>query len=471
MFDILALKNDEGVNNHILVVGSFCCLQLFMRRERRRIIMRKLISMILCAAMLTALTACSSAESTAETSGADAETTMAANESEEADGIEQSQEVTDGTVKVGLLHSLTGSMAISEVSVRDAELLAINEINAAGGVLGAQIEYVQEDGASDPSTFASKAEKLIVDDEVATVFGCWTSSSRKAVKSIFEDYESLLWYPIQYEGMEASSNIMYMGAAPNQQIVPAIEYLVEQGYKKFFLLGSDYVFPRTANMIINAQCDAAGVEVVGEEYADMDQTDFAAIVSKIEAAKPDVIINTLNGTGNVSFFKQMFSEKNYTSDDYMTMSFSIAEEEVKTIGSDILKGHMVSWNYYQTTQGDLNTDFVAAYKAAYGEDKVTSDPAEAAYNAVYMWKAACEKAGSFDVSDILENIDGLSIEAPEGTITVNGENHHISKPVRIGEVREDGLIYEVYATEGAVEPDPYLTTYDWAVEAGIQPLE
>ena len=374
------------------------------------------------------------------------------------------------TVKVGLLHSLTGSMAISEVSVRDAEVLAIEEINEAGGVLGCQIEYVEEDGASNPSTFATKAEKLIVDDEVATVFGCWTSSSRKAVKPVFEEYESLLWYPVQYEGMEASSNIMYMGAAPNQQIVPAIEYLIEQGYQKFFLLGSDYVFPRTANMIINAQCAAAGVEVVGEEYADMEQTDFSSIISKIEAAKPDVIINTLNGTGNVSFFKQM-AEKNYTADDIMTMSFSIAEEEVATIGADILKGHMVSWNYYMTTETEKNSAFVSAYQEKFGADRVTSDPAEAGYDAVYMWAAACEKAGSFDVEEVLGAVDGLSIEAPEGTITVNGENHHISKPVRIGAVNEDGKIYEVYATESAVEPDPYLTTYDWAVEAGVQPLE
>jgi len=206
---------------------------------------------------------------------------------------------------------------------RDAEVLAIKEINAAGGVLGRQIEYVEEDGASEPSTFATKAEKLIDSEKIATVFGCWTSSSRKAVKSIFEDYESLLWYPVQYEGMEDSPNIVYTGAAPNQQIVPAIEYLIDKGYKKFFLLGSDYVFPRTANMIIKAQAEAAGLEVVGEEYADMEQTEFASIISKIEAAKPDVIVNTLNGTGNVSFFKQM-SEKNYTSHDYMTMSFSIA---------------------------------------------------------------------------------------------------------------------------------------------------
>lgn len=375
-----------------------------------------------------------------------------------------------GTVKVGLLHSLTGSMAISEVSVRDAELLAIEEINAAGGVLGKEIVYVEEDGASEPSTFATKAEKLIVDEEVATVFGCWTSSSRKAVKQIFEDYNSLLWYPVQYEGMESSPNIMYTGAAPNQQIVPAIEYLAEQGYEKFFLIGSDYVFPRTANMIATAQIENLGLEVVGEEYAAMDQTEFSAIISKIESAKPDVIINTLNGTGNVSFFKQM-SEKNITADDIMTMSFSIAEEEVAAIGADILEGHLVSWNYYQTTDTEENTKFVESYKAKFGEKRVTSDPAEAAYDAVYLWAAACEKAGSFDVDDIKDALDGLTITAPEGKVTVNASNQHIAKTVRIGKISDDGLIYEVWATESPVEPDPYLTTYDWAVEARIQPLE
>lgn len=375
------------------------------------------------------------------------------------------------TVKVGLLHSLTGSMAISEKSVRDAEVLAIKEINAAGGVNGKQIEYVEEDGASEPSTFATKAEKLIDSEGVSTIFGCWTSSSRKAVKPIVEEYGSLLWYPVQYEGMESSSNIVYTGAAPNQQIVPAIDYLLDQGYKKFFLLGSDYVFPRTANMIINAQLEAKGAEAVGEEYADMDQTDFAAIISKIEAAKPDVIINTLNGTGNVSFFKQM-SEKNYTSNDYMTMSFSIAEEEVATVGADILKGHMVSWNYYQTTDTEKNKEFVKAYKDAYGENRVTSDPAEAAYDAVYLWKAACEKADSFEPEDVIKAVESgeISFDAPEGTVTIQGDNHHLVKPVRIGQVGDDGLINEIYATD-PVAPDPYLSTYDWAVKAGIQPLE
>lgn len=376
------------------------------------------------------------------------------------------------SVKVGLLHSMTGSMAISEQAVLDAEKLAIKEINESGGVLGKQIEYQEEDGASDPSTFASKAEKLVDQDGISTVFGCWTSSSRKAVKSIFEDYDALLFYPVQYEGMESSSNIVYTGAAPNQQIVPAIEYLIDQGYTKYFLLGSDYVFPRTANMIIQAQLEAAGLEVVGEEYADMDQTDFAAIIVKIEAAQPDVIINTLNGTGNVSFFKQM-SEKNYTSDKYMTMSFSIAEEEVATIGADILKGHLVSWNYYETTDTEKNKEFVEAYKKEYGENRVTSDPAEAAYDAVYLWKAAVEKADSFEVDDVLAAIEagGISYDAPEGTVTIDGSNHHLAKPVRIGEVRDDGLIYEIYSTDAPVEPDPYLQTYDWAVAAGIKPLE
>lgn len=419
----------------------------------RHSLFRRLTAAAIAAMLVAGVTACGNSSTTTSSgsSGGDTE---------------------EKTVTVGLLHSLTGSMAISETSVRDAELLAISEINAAGGVNGCQIEYIEEDGASEPSTFATKAEKLIDSDGVATIFGCWTSSSRKAVKPIVEDYDALLWYPVQYEGMESSSNIVYTGAAPNQQIVPAIEYLLDQGYEDFFLLGSDYVFPRTANMIISAQVEAAGAQVVGEEYADMDQTDFAAIISKIEAAQPDIIINTLNGTGNVSFFKQM-SEKNYTADTYPTMSFSIAEEEVKTIGADILKGHMVSWNYYQTTDTPENAAFVEAYKAMFGEDRVTSDPAEAAYDAVYLWKAACEKAGSFETDAVLEAVRSgeISFDAPEGTVTIDGENQHLSKPVRIGQVGDDGLIYEIYATDAAVEPDPYLETYDWAVAAGIQPLE
>ena len=421
-------------------------------------VMKKILALTLSVLMLVTLFACSSSPSDSASSS----------ESTSASASVSS----GGTVTVGILHSLTGAMAISEQSVVDAEVLAISEINAAGGVLGKQIEYIKEDGASEPSVFATKAEKLLGQDKVATVFGCWTSSSRKAVKSIFEDYDGLLWYPVQYEGMEQSPNIIYTGAAPNQQIVPAIEYLIENGYENFFLLGSDYVFPRTANMIIKAQVEAAGLNVVGEEYAAMDQTDFASIISKIEAAQPDVIVNTLNGTGNVSFFKQM-SEKGYSAEDYMTMSFSIAEEEVRAIGASILKDHMVSWNYYQTTDTTENKAFVKAYKAAYGSDRVTSDPAEAAYDAVYLWKAAVEKAGSFEVDAILSAIGagGISFQAPEGLVEIDPDNQHLSKPVRIGVVGSDGLISEVYATDGPVAPDPYLTTYDWAVEANIQPIE
>jgi urea transport system substrate-binding protein len=414
----------------------------------------KAMTFCVSAVMLFALVACGPAATT-ESSSSSGDATAATS-----------------TVKVGLLHSLTGPMAISEVSVRDAELLAIKEINAAGGVLGKQIEYVEEDGASEPATFATKAEKLVSQDKVATVFGCWTSSSRKAVKSVFEDYDSLLWYPVQYEGMEQSPNIIYTGAAPNQQIVPAIEYLIKEGHTKFFLLGSDYVFPRTANMIIKAQVEAAGLEVVGEEYAAMDQTDFASIISKIEAAKPDVIVNTLNGTGNVSFFKQM-DEKNYTATEYPTMSFSIAEEEVATIGARILQNHLVSWNYYQTTDTPENKKFVAAYKAEFGSNRVTSDPAEAAYDNVYLWKAAVEEADSFEVEDVLKVIDTgkISFKAPEGEVVIDGTNQHLSKPVRVGKVGSDGLIYEVFSTDTPVAPDPYLSTYDWAVKAGIKPLE
>ena len=203
------------------------------------------------------------------------------------------------TVKVGLLHSLSGTMAISETSVRDAEKLAIQEINDQGGVLGKKIEIVEEDGASDPQIFSEKAKKLLMNDKVATIFGCWTSASRKAVKPVVEGSNGLLWYPTQYEGMEQSKNIMYMGAAPNQQIVPAIEYLLKNGRKKMFLVGSDYVFPQTANRIIKAQLAAEGGEVVGEEYTPMGYTDYATIISKIKAANPDVIVNTLTGDSNV----------------------------------------------------------------------------------------------------------------------------------------------------------------------------
>ncbi len=365
------------------------------------------------------------------------------------------------TIKVGILHSLSGTMAISEVSVHDAELLAIKEINEKGGVLGKQIEPVIEDGASDWPTFAEKARKLISSDKVATVFGGWTSASRKAMLPVFEELNGLLWYPVQYEGLESSPNIMYTGATTNQQIVPSVTWLLENRGKSFFLLGSDYVFPRTANKIIKAQLEAEGGTLVGEEYTPLGHTDYSTVISKIQAAKPDIVYNTLNGDSNVAFFKQL-KDAGIGADDMTTLSVSVAEEEVRGIGPDVLEGHLTAWNYYQTTETEANKAFVEAYKAAYGADRVTSDPAEAGYIAVYLWAAAVEKAGTTDVDKVKEAAAGLTFEAPEGLVTIDGETQHIHKPVRIGEVQADGMIKEIYSTPEPVKPDPYLKGYEWA---------
>ncbi len=371
------------------------------------------------------------------------------------------KEKPDNTVKVGLLHSLTGTMSISEVPLRDAELMAINEINAAGGVLGKQIIPVQEDGESDPDVFARKAEILLGDEKVATVFGCWTSDSRKAVKDIFEERYGLLWYPVQYEGIEASPNIMYMGAAPNQQVVPAIDYCAEHFGKRFFLVGSDYVFPRTANKIINAQLKDIGGVCVGEEYVELGHKNFWDIIEEIKSSKPDVIINTLNGDSNITFFRQL-RESNVTPDEIPVMSFSIAEAEVDDIGAENIAGNLVTWNYYQTTNTPENDRFVRAYKDTYGETQKTGDPIEAAYIAVHLWAMACEKAGTFDVEPVRIAAKGLSFQAPEGTVTIDGGNQHLSKTIRIGKINEDGTIDEIWASKEAVKPDPYLSTYAWA---------
>ena len=368
-----------------------------------------------------------------------------------------------GSIKVGILHSLSGTMAVSEVSVKDAELLAIEEVNAAGGVLGKKLEPVIEDGASDWPTFAEKAKKLVQSDKVAATFGCWTSASRKAVLPVFEANKALLFYPVQYEGLESSPYIYYMGATTNQQIVPSVEYLLKEKKTKFFLLGSDYVFPRTANKIIKAQLAASGGTTLAEEYTPLGHTDYTTIISKIKAANPDVVYNTLNGDSNVAFFKQL-RDAGLSADKLTTMSVSVAEEEVRGIGADVMAGHLVAWNYYQTTKTPENEKFVAAYKAKFGANRVTSDPAEAAYIGVKIWAAAANKAGSIDVGKVKEAASGLELKAPEGLVKVNGANQHISKTVRIGKISANGLIDEINATPGPVEPDPYLETYSWGGE-------
>mgnify|MGYP001283942142 FL=1 len=370
-------------------------------------------------------------------------------------------------IKVGILHSLSGTMAISEVSVKEAEELAIEEINAKGGVLGKKIEAVVEDGASDWPTFAEKARKLLSQDKVAAVFGGWTSASRKAMLPVFEELNGLLWYPVQYEGLESSRNIFYTGATTNQQIVPSVTWLLQNKGKKFFLLGSDYVFPRTANKIIKAQLAAEGGETVGEEYTPLGHTEFSTVISKIKAAKPDVIYNTLNGDSNVAFFKQL-KDAGITADDIPVMSVSVAEEEIKGIGADVLAGHYAAWNYYQTTDTPENKTFVAAYRKKYGADRVTDDPIEAAYDAVYLWAAAVEKAGTADVDKVREAAKGLEFDAPEGKVTIDGETQHLYKKVRIGQVQPDGQFKEVWSTPDPVKPDPYLKGYDWAKGIGSE---
>jgi urea transport system substrate-binding protein len=380
----------------------------------------------------------------------------------EADSAAGATADTSGdTVKVGLLNSLSGTMAISEVTVRDSLRLAVEEINASGGVLGKKLAPISEDGASDWPTFAEKADKLINDDRVAAVFGGWTSASRKAMLPVFEKNKALLFYPVQYEGLEQSPYIFYTGATTNQQIVPGLDYLKSQGKTTIYLVGSDYVFPRTANKIIQAYAKANGMTVVDEVYAPLGSTEFGTIVNKVKASKASAVFNTLNGDSNVAFFKE-YKSAGLTAGSMPVVSVSIAEEEVKSIGTQYLANQLTAWNYYQTTPGAANEKFVAAYKAKYGADKPTSDPMEAAYVSVYLWKAMVEKAKSFDPEKVKAASDGITFDAPEGTVTVDGASQHVYKTARIGEIGTDGQIKEVWNSGKPIKPDPYLKGYSWA---------
>jgi urea transport system substrate-binding protein len=364
-------------------------------------------------------------------------------------------------IPVGILHSLTGTMSISEVSVKDAEMLAIEEINKAGGVLGKQLKPIIEDGASDWPTFAEKTKKLLQKDKTAVIFGGWTSSSRKAVLPVVEQNKGLFFYPVQYEGLEASPYIFYTGATTNQQIVPAVSWLLKDQKKtKFFLLGSDYVFPRTANKIIKEQLKAEGGTLVAEEYTPLGHTDYNTIISKIKQEKPDVVFNTLNGDSNVAFFKQL-KDAGISSKDLTTLSVSIAEEEIRGIGASVLEGHYAAWNYYQTTDTPENKKFVEAYKAKYGKDRVTDDPIEAGYFGVYLWAEAVKKAGTVDVEKVKEAAKGLEYNAPGGKVKIDGDNQHVYKTVRIGQVQANGQFKEVWNSGQPVKPDPFLKTYPW----------
>ncbi len=380
---------------------------------------------------------------------------------EGAANAESCVDTSGDTIKVGALNSLSGTMAISEVTVRNAIDLAVEQINADGGVMGKQIQLVAEDGASEPAVFAEKAQKLISSDCVAAVFGGWTSSSRKAMLPVFEDNNALLYYPVQYEGLEASPNIFYTGATTNQQIVPALDYLKEQGVTSLYLVGSDYVFPQTANRIIKAYAAANGMEILGEDYTPLGSTDFSTIVNKVRASGADAVFNTLNGDSNVAFFRE-YKNVGLTPQEMPVVSVSIAEEEVGGIGVQNIEGQLTAWDYYQTIDSPVNNAFVAAYKEKFGADKPPSDPMEAAYVSVYLWKNTVEKAESFAVPDVQEAAGGVEFDAPEGLVQIDGDNNHITKTARIGEIRNDGLIYTIWESPGPIEPDPFLEGYPWA---------
>ncbi len=370
------------------------------------------------------------------------------------------------TVKIGVLHSLSGTMAISETSLRDVVLMAVEEINAGGGVLGKKIEPVVVDPASDWPLFAEKAKELIVDHDVAATFGCWTSVSRKSCLPVFEEYNALLFYPVQYEGEEQSLNVFYTGASPNEQLIPAAQYMMDEiGSKKFYLLGTDYVFPRTANKVLKAFLKAKGVpdENIMEEYTPFHHQDYQTIVANIKkfAAGGDAcVLSTINGDSNVPFYKE-FANQGLTAEDCPIMAFSVAEDELRAMDVPPLVGHLAAWNYFQSIDTPENAKFVADFKAYCeknnlpgGADRVTDDPIEAAYFGVYVWKAAVEKAGSFDVDAVRAATYGMEFDAPGGKKKMHDSNQHTHKPVFIGEILADGQFKIVHQTD-LVTPDSY----------------
>jgi len=356
-------------------------------------------------------------------------------------------------VKVGVLQSLSGTMAISEVTVKNAEMMAIAEINAAGGVMGQKIVPVVEDGASDPAIFSQKATKLVQSDGVATVFGGWTSASRKAMLPVFQRLKNLLWYPVQFEGNECSPNIMYSGAQPNQQIVPALSWAEQKGYKSYFLIGSDYVFPRTANLILKKHIAKDKLAVVGEEYVPLGGTDFSAVIAKVQAAKPAIIFSTLNGDSNVSFFKQM-SAAGLPPTKLPVMSFSIGEQEAQAMGPSLVKDSYAGWNYFQSLSGDANKKFVAAYQAKFGKNAAITDPMVHGYLDVYVWKVAVEKAKSFDVDKVRAAAVGLDVPSPMGVVKF-AANQSLYQPALVGKLDAKGQFAIEWQSKGPIAPDPY----------------
>jgi urea transport system substrate-binding protein len=357
-------------------------------------------------------------------------------------------------IRVGVLHSLSGTMAISERAVVDATLLAIDDVNRTGGVLGRRVEAVVRDGRSDWPTFAHEAERLILQDRVAVTFGCWTSACRKQLKPIVEEHRHLLFYPLQYEGLEQSPYIVYTGAAPNQQIIPAVRWAVDNLGSRFYLVGSDYVFPRTANAIIRHVVEILGGTIVGEDYLPLGSRDTRSIVEGIQRARPAVILNTVNGDTNVAFFEEL-RQAGITPDDVPTMSFSVAETELSTMNPDDVAGNYAAWNYFQSVPRDENRTFLSRLHTTYGTSRVAADPMEAAYVGVHLWALAVNDARSTEADAVRRALGDQSYSAPEGVVYVDPETQHTWKRVRIGKIRHDGQFDIVWDSGKPVRPAPY----------------
>jgi urea transport system substrate-binding protein len=357
------------------------------------------------------------------------------------------------TIKVGILHSLTGTIAIAEASVVDAEKLAIEEINAAGGVMGKKLEVVVEDGASDWPTFAEKARKLLEKDQVAAIFGCYTSASRKAVLPVMERYKGLLYYPTYYEGLERSDNIMYTAQEGTQSAIASLDWLYKNKGKSFYLIGSDYIWPRTMNKLANLHLKKIGATVVGESYYPLGSIEFASEINKIKAAKPDVIWSTVVGGSNVAFYKQM-NAAGITGKTQALCAMAVSEEEASGVGPENLVGFMSCMGYFQSVKNPANEKFVKAFKAKYGAKRVVGDTMACGYTSVYLWKMAVEKAKSIEVPAVVAASSELAMDAPEGKIHFHKDNHHLWKHARIGTFRADGQIDMIYESP-LIEPNPF----------------
>ncbi|PZQ47822.1 MAG: urea ABC transporter substrate-binding protein [Rhodovulum sulfidophilum] len=366
------------------------------------------------------------------------------------------------TIKVGVLHSLSGTMAISETTLKDAVLMMIDEQNKKGGLLGKKLEAVVVDPASDWPLFAEKARELIASDGVAVVFGCWTSVSRKSVLPVFEELNSILFYPVQYEGQESQRNVFYTGAAPNQQAIPAVDYLMnEEGVERWVLAGTDYVYPRTTNQILEAYLKANGVaaEDIMINYTPFGHSDWQTIVSDIKAfgssGKKTAVVSTINGDANVPFYKEL-ANQGISAEDIPVVAFSVGEEELAGLDTAPLVGHLAAWNYFMSVDTPENAEFIEKWQAFIGnEDRVTNDPMEATYIGFNMWVKAVEAAGTTDTDPVLDAMIGVAVPNLTGGISSMGSNHHITKPVLIGEIQDDGQIETVWETPGLVLGDEW----------------